>query len=164
MNRFVKIMIQIVAILLIVYLSARAGYIWCEWGHGELGSKPEYSILQSKDWQYKDVDNNGTYKILDNLDKPYPTDDKIIGLPLKSGKGYAMMLAKAEADPYVKWCCSNDFTLTKQEYDEIKKEIELSFDVDAYLLLLTKLTEAEKQLHIIKSTVSNQNTSSLKNE
>jgi len=157
MSRFVKIMVQTVATLLIVYLVAKVGYIWCEWGHGELGSKPEYSILQSKDWQYKDVNNNGIYKIFDNLDEPYPTDNKIIGLPLKSGKGYAMMLAKAKADPYVKWCCNDDFTLTEQEYDEIKKEIELSFDVDTYLFLLTKLTEAQKQLHAIKSTSSLKN-------
>ena len=144
MNRFVKVMIQIVIILFLIYISARFGSYWCEMGHGELVSKPEYSILQSKYLKYKDIDNNETYKIFDNLDEPYPTDNKIIGLALKNGNGYTMMLSKAEANPYVKWCCSDDFTLTKQEYDEIKKEVELSFDVDAYLLLLTKLTEAQK--------------------
>src|SRR5260370_28846126 len=98
------------ALLLLVAGGCRSQAMNDELADNELANKPEYSVLQAYEYQYKDVKNDKPYLVFKNALK---TDATVVAFPIKSkATGYVVMLAQAKALPKSKVIPDTDFVVT----------------------------------------------------
>lgn len=99
--------------------------------YSEMSNKPDYSILQSYEYNYQEINNDIPYMI---CKKALNTNATVIAFPIKSvSKGYVVILAKSEGCSAVKVLPDADFIVTQEAYTEIKKQVDLSVDVDRFI-------------------------------
>ncbi|MCW5140676.1 hypothetical protein [Burkholderia cenocepacia] len=94
-------------------------------------NKHEYSVLQSAEYQYRNVENSNPYFV---LHRALETDLTVIGFPLKGEtKGYAVMLANATGKPEVKIVPDAEFVVTPKALAAVKAETDISSALDSAL-------------------------------
>jgi hypothetical protein len=77
----------------------------------ERDNKPEYSILQAYEYDYREVKNEKPYLVFKNALK---TDATVVAFPIKSkATGYVVLLAQTKSLPKVKAMPDADFVVTK---------------------------------------------------
>jgi hypothetical protein len=98
----------------------------------EFTNKSEYSILQSYEYEYRDVKNDKPYMVFKNALK---TDLTVVAFPIKDKpKGYVVILARAEGSPKVKYMPDVDFVVTQNTLTEIQAAITLSKEVEQFIM------------------------------
>ncbi len=96
------------ALLLLVAGGCRSQAMNDELAKNELANKPEYSVLQAYEYQYRDVKNDKSYLVFKNALK---TDATVVAFPIKNKTtGYVVMLAETktvEGESYARrgFCC-----------------------------------------------------------
>ena len=97
----------------------------------EMSNKTEYSILQSYEYDYREAKNDIPYMI---FKKALNTDATVIAFPIKNvQKGYVVILAKSKGTQAVKVMPNTDFVVTQEAYTEVRKQVDLSEDVDMFI-------------------------------
>ena len=102
-----------------------------ELAKNELANKPEYSVLQAYEYQYRDVKNDKPYLV---FKKALNTDATVVAFPIKSkAAGYVVVLAHAESLPKVKALPDVDFVVTKDAFTEVRAATPLSKEVEQFI-------------------------------
>jgi hypothetical protein len=97
----------------------------------ELANKPEYSVLQAYEYQYRDVKNDKPYLVFKNALK---TGATVVAFPIKSKPtGYVVMLAQAKYLPKVKAMPDTDFVVTQGALKEVRAATSLSNEVEQFI-------------------------------
>lgn len=94
-------------------------------------NKSEYSILQSYEYEYREVKNDKPYMVFKNALK---TNATIVAFPIKNKpKGYVVILAQAKSSPKVKFMPDTDFIVSQKIIEEVKAETPLSKEVEKFI-------------------------------
>jgi len=97
----------------------------------EFANKTEYSILQSYEYEYREVKNDKPYMIFKNALK---TDFTVVAFPIRDKpKGYVVLLAQTEGSPKVKFSPDVDFVVTQSTFAEVKATTPLSKEVEQFI-------------------------------
>lgn len=99
--------------------------------NNEFANKTEYSILQSYEYEYRDVKNDEPYMVLKNA---LQTDKTVLAFPIRGkATGYVVMLAQAEGIPKDKAMPETDFVVTQRAFTEIKATTLLSKEIEQFI-------------------------------
>lgn len=102
-----------------------------ELAKNELDNKPEYSILQAYEYDYREVKNDKSYLVFKNALK---TDATVVAFPIKNkATGYVVMLAQAKYLPKVKAMPDADFVVTQGAFKEVRTATPLSKEVEQFI-------------------------------
>ena len=97
----------------------------------ELANKPEYSVLQAYEYQYRDVKNDKPYLVFKNALK---TDATVVAFPIKNKTtGYVVMLAETKTVPKVKAMPDVDFVVSQRAFIEVRSVTPLSKEVEQFI-------------------------------
>jgi len=97
----------------------------------ELANKPEYSILQSYEYKYRDMPNDKPYLVEMNA---LNTGLTVIAFPAQDkSHGYVVMLTNSSRSPDIKVLPDVDFVVTNESYKAVKEQIALSKEVDQFI-------------------------------
>ena len=102
-----------------------------EANEGELANKPEYSILQSYEYKYRDMPNDKPYLVEKNA---LNTGLTVIAFPAKDkSHGYVVMLTSSVRSPDILVLPEVDFVVTNGSYSSVKEQTSLSKEVDRFI-------------------------------
>jgi hypothetical protein len=102
-----------------------------ELAKNELDNKPEYSILEAYEYDYREVKNDKPYLVIKNALK---TDATVVAFPIKNKPtGYVVMLAQAKNSPKVKVMPDADFVVTSPALKEVRAATPLSKEVEQFI-------------------------------
>lgn len=94
----------------------------------ESTNKTEYSILESYEYEYREIENDVPYTIVKNALK---TNATVLAFPIRGkAQGYVVMLAEAEGVPKDKALPETDFVVTQSAFTEVKAATGLSKEVE----------------------------------
>jgi hypothetical protein len=97
----------------------------------EFSDKSEYSILQSYEYEYREIKNDKPYMIFKHALK---TNATVVAFPIMNmPKGYVVILAQAEGSVKVKSMPNAEFLVTQSIFEEVKLNANLSKDVEKYI-------------------------------
>jgi hypothetical protein len=97
----------------------------------ELANKPEYSVLQAYEYQYRDVKNDKPYLVFENALK---TDATVVAFPIKNKTtGYVVMLAETKTVPKVKAMPDVDFVVSQRAFIDVRSVTPLSKEVEQFI-------------------------------
>jgi hypothetical protein len=97
----------------------------------ELANKPEYSVLQAYEYQYRDVKNDKPYLVFESALK---TDATVVAFPIKNKTtGYVVMLAETKTVPKVKAMPDADFVASQRAFIEVRSVTPLSKEVEQFI-------------------------------
>jgi hypothetical protein len=118
------------ALLLLVFGGCRSQPT-NELAKNELDNKPEYSILQAFEYQYREVKNDKSYLVFKNALK---SDATVVAFPIKSkATGYVVLLAQTKSLPKVKAMPDADFVVTKDALEQVRAATPLSKEVEQFI-------------------------------
>ena len=124
-------MIKLVWILMLLVFAGCRSQPTNELAKNELDNKPEYSILQAYEYDYRDVKNDKPYLVFNNALK---TDATVVAFPIKNkATGYVVMLAQAKNSPKVKVMPDADFVVTEGALREVRVTTPLSKEVEQFI-------------------------------
>jgi hypothetical protein len=97
----------------------------------ELANKPDYSILQAYEYDYREVKNDKPYLIFRNALK---TGATVVAFPIKNrSTGYVVILAETKHTPKVKAMPQLDFVVTQDAFADVRTAAPLSREVEEFI-------------------------------
>lgn len=99
--------------------------------NNDLVNKSEYSVLQHYEYELRNTQHDKTYMAFNNA---LGTKLTVLAFPIKNKPtGYVVILANSKSTPTVKTMTESEFLVTKEAYIALKKELNLSNEVDNFI-------------------------------
>jgi hypothetical protein len=94
----------------------------------ELANKPDYSILQAYEYDYREIKNDKPYLIIKNADAT------VVAFPIRNrSTGYVVILAETKHAPKVKAMPQLDFVVTQDAFADVRTAAPLSKEVEEFI-------------------------------